>query len=504
MTDLSDSNRFTAIPSYADELPIWLPTGLIIVTCIIYEWVGVFDLKLFQPAAIFFKVSVPLFLLLIVYPGKLHPRRLKRFIYFFAAFMSWGAFATIMFNPSMEGLLQWSKFLFRFLFCVGVCLYFMKRPSFHPMMVMKILVIIGVATVVQYFILEIISAFGWGQNYVDIEISQGGRYYGPQGILGNGTAQFSTFYRLPKFQLTGFWMEPSNAGAYLFMASFLASAIYIRESRRIWVAAGGLCCLGGFCTFSNGVYFAIGFATLIGHIINFMHTLYMPDRKKFLLMLRRAITYTLLIALSIFLIFFSLFGRFIAVNYLPDNIPLKALAGVRGVLLSAPATKPAPATEPAPIRKPAPAQKPAATLKGYVTSFEKTLVGRTELIKNIFIDRSFFKILVGDGLRIPGKDGEGRGTVVSATAPIMWLLFTGIIGLTTLFLRELQVFVFVKQSFPLSDFQLQIFQAWLVLFFQHMAYGTWMTPLYLVLIALIFSSFSENNNYTPVILSRTI
>src|SRR5208337_665166 len=105
--------------------------------------------------------------------------------------------------------------------------YFIKRPISHQTIIMKVLVIIAVATVVQYFILEMLSFMERGANSIGIEVPRGGRFYGPFGILGNGTAQFSKFYVVPRFRLTGFWLEPSRASAFLFTATFLAEALYI-------------------------------------------------------------------------------------------------------------------------------------------------------------------------------------------------------------------------------------------------------------------------------------
>lgn len=467
---LSIKSVYSNITIQMKSLPQWVPICLIIVNCLLYEWWGVFELAALQPFAAFCKIVIPLYLLIIVFPTNFHFPPLKKFIYIFAIFMVWGAVSTITSNFFIEGIFQWAKFFFRFLFCIAVCLYFIERPISHQQTIMKILVSIAVVTVVQYFILEVISLTQLGaENGVKLKTDSGGFYYGPFGLLGNGTAQFSYFYKIPKFQLQGFWVEPSIASGFLFMAAFIAEALFVSTQKRMWVTASGICCLGGIFAFANAGYFALGFALLTGQIVCFIR----GNRGRTLrVVLSRGIGYKFLMATSIFLILFSLFGRYVVINYIPHNEPLKAITGVRGALLTL-----IPSPSPSPI-------KPIKPI-----SVDDTMMQRGKLVKDCF-DRSFFKVLVGDGFRIPGRDSEGRGVVVSASAPIMWLFFTGIIGLIILLLRESQVFLGFASAFPPSAYQLRIFQAWIVLFFQNMVYGTWMTPLYFLLLALVFSSLS--------------
>jgi len=469
-----NNSKFSAIQDLSEKLPRWIPISLIIINCILYEWAGVFQLEAFKPIVLVCKITIPLFLLLITFPENFHFPPLPRFINCFVIFMIWGAFSILVSSYLLEGITQWLKFFFRLLFCIAVCLYFIKRPISHQMIAMKVLVIIGVATVLQYFTLEMISFMGWGQTYIDIDIPQGGRFYGPSGVLGNGTAQFSAFYSVPKFQLTGFWSEPSNAAAFVFMTSFLAWGIYVASKKKIWMVASGVCCMGGILSFANGGYFAIGFALLIGHIINFIggH----KNRTELFLILLRAIKYHLLIGLSIFLILFAVFGRYVVLNYMPSNIPLKAITGIRGGLLI---------------------PEPRTTSSPQVTTLDATMLGRIELARGFLTEGAIFHHIVGNGFRIPGRDSDGRGVLVSASAPMMWLSFTGVVGLIILLLREAQVVISFGSRFPPSMFQLQIFQAWTVLFFQNMVYGTWMTPLYFLLIAFIFSSLYRDRTAIP-------
>ncbi|GEM_PF-3751897 len=456
---LSINHVFLKIQSSLNNLPQWVPISLIVINCILYEWVGVFELAALQPVVMLCKTLIPLFLLLIVFPGSFHFPPLKRFIYFFAIFMVWGAVSTIFSSFIMEGIFQWAKYFFRFLFCIAVCLYFIKRPISHQTIIMKVLVIIAVAIVIQYLILEATDFMGWISS-IEIKIHRGGFFYGPFGILGNGTAQFSKFYVVPKFRLTGFWLEPSHSSAFLFMASFLAEALYITTQQKRWLVASVVCGVGGIMAFANGGYFALGFALLTGQIVDFIR----GNKNRVLrVVLSRAMIYYFLMATSIFLILFSICGRYIVLKYVPSSEMLKAITGVRGELLI-------------------PTEKPL--------TIDDTMIQRVELSMKFF-DRSFYKMVIGGGFRIPGRDSKGRGVDVSASAPIFWLSFTGIVGLIILLLRESQVFWGFGSYFPPSTYQLRIFQAWIVLFFQNMAYGQWMTPLYFLLIALVFSSSKE-------------
>jgi hypothetical protein len=450
-----------------NKLPHWVPISLIVINCILYEWVGVFELEALQPVAVLCKIVIPLFLLLIVFPDSIHFPPLKRFIYFYAIFIAWGGVSTILSNFSMEGMSLLAKYFFRFLFCVAVCLYFIRRPVFHQVIIMKVLVIIAVAIVIQYLILETTSFMGWISS-IEIQTHRGGLFYGPFGILGKGTAQFSYFYVVPKFRLTGFWLEPSNSSAFLFMASFLAEALYITTQKKRWVVASGVCCVGGIFAFANGGYFALGFALFTGQIIDFIRG---NKNRALRADLSRAMVYHFLMAVSIFLIFFSIFGRYIVLKYAPNTPILKAVTGIRGELLN-------------------PTYKPL--------TLDYTLIKRGALAKKMVSERDIYTVIIGSGLRIPGRDSKGRGVTVSASAPIFWFYFTGAVGLIILLLRESQVIGCFVSHFPPSTYQLRIFQAWIVLFFQNMAYGQWMTPLYFLLIALVFSSLKEHTNCVPV------
>ena len=58
-----------------------------------------------------------------------------------------------------------------------------------------------------------------------------------------------------------------------------------------------------------------------------------------------------------------------------------------------------------------------------------------------------------------------------------------------------------------SDYVRNVFQAWVVMFTQHLSYGDWMSPVYLVLCALVFcaaynASFFSHIAFTSTVISN--
>lgn len=428
----------------------WVYVFLIVFYCMLYEWVGILEIGALQPGVTALKISIPVLIILVSLPQNFDVHPAKASLVFFALFMVWSLIVTILFrSENYIGILQWVKFCFRFLFYIGICLYLVKRPQ-CLMPIMKLLVIIAVCTVIQYVFLEILSYMDL-IDFANLETARGGRYYGPFYLLGNGTAEFSHWYSVPKFRLTGFWLEPSTASGFLFMSLFLSLALYTVTQKIRWILAGVACCVGGFYCFANAGLFALGWSMLAGASVAILG--------------KKNIKWSIVLAcFSIFLILFSLLGRAIAMKYFPTNKPILAMTGVRGILK-------------------------VSLSKGADIS-----VGRIDAVKEASKTTAISPF--GIGLGIPGNDGDRP--VVSSSAPFYWLLYTGIIGLLILLLRELSLIIAIKKCIFHSSFLIKIFQAWLVLFFQNMIYGTWMTPLYLLLIALIYSAVYSIKHSEPV------
>lgn len=413
-----------------------IPIVLIILYCFVYEWTGIFEISSIKPIVNIIKIIIPLLLIIICFLARL-PRfaPFKKYIFFFLLFMIWGIIPTLLSGNLTEAFMQWIKFLPRFLFCVLIGLYFFQRkePSIRAI---KLLVIIAIILVFQYFLLMGSLVSGIGEVFTT-GTHRGGTYYGPFGLLGNMSAPSSIdIFTVSLVRLTSFWLEPSNASGFFFMAFFLAEAIYGLKNQRKWRMASITCFIAGFLSLSNAGYFAIGGSLLIGEFIKLKSKNHRGS--------------ALFLVICIFLILISLIGRPVVVAYFADNAMLIAITGVRG----------------APDR---PDYDP----------YE----GRIDLLKN-----GVEKVMenpLGIGFQIPGQDEFGRGVFVSASAPFQWFLFTGLVGLLLILLREMQVFMTVVSYFPISKFELSLFQAWAVIFIQNLAYGTWMNPMYF-LIAIIF------------------
>jgi len=158
-------------------------------------------------------------------------------------------------------------------------------------------------------------------------------------------------------------------------------------------------------------------------------------------------------------IFLSVFGRAIVAEHYPDNTNLRNLSGVRD-------------------------------------SLKDPYGGRIEQAQynlEMVLDHP-----VGIGFRILGVDTEGRGVAYSGAAPFMWLVSTGWAGLFLLLMREAQVMRSIGKRHLFSN-TIGIFQAWVVLFCQNFTFGSWMTPLYFLLVAMVFAATYYRNDTGTVL-----
>jgi hypothetical protein len=82
-------------------------------------------------------------------------------------------------------------------------------------------------------------------------------------------------------------------------------------------------------------------------------------------------------------------------------------------------------------------------------------------------------------------DGNVEGVEQSGTAPILWLLWTGIPGLILLLGREAILFSAARSALRLGAPALALTQALVAVMGQELSYGTWMYPNYLTLAAMV-------------------
>jgi hypothetical protein len=424
--------------------------AMVLLYCLLYEWGNISDLAVINTSAQTLKLILPAALALIVLCGSPSPALpgaplARRYLAFFALFMAWGLLPSMFSGHVHETMLQWLKFVPRLVFCYLIFLYLLNGPD-RRSGIMKGLVLIALGAVLQYALLSILykpddmRGFAW-------PVFRTLTYYGPYGLLGSGTAvaAIGNNQEVMLFRLTGFWLEPSPASGFLLASFFLAQALFEQTRQLRWRLSGLVCLIGGLATFSNAAVFSLGCALLSGSVIR------MKEAKRGYL----GRIFVALVMLAV--MFFAVFGRIIVVAYFKDNIFLRFISGTRQLA------------------------DPYGGRIGLLISNLKTVLQHP----------------LGIGFRIAGRDASGAGFDFAGVAPVLWLVTAGWIGLSLLLLRESQVVLAMRRS-PLTPVSVAIFQAWVAVFAQNLAYGTWMTPLYFVLAAMVFSAAFASKDAAPV------
>lgn len=415
------------------KVPSWLLLVLVVAYTLVFEWRVIFELPSLAFAGNLIKAAIPVFclaLLLVSRPVPGSPA-LRRYLLFFAVFMAWGLLSCLLSHSLGESLVQWVKYLYRLFFGFFICLYLLKDEAMAERL-MKLFVVIGVLAVLQYLCLEIADFNGLAPAF-PLPTPRGGHYHGPLGILGHGWARVH-FGDISFFRLYGFWLEPSTASGFLLATAFFSEALYLRTKLKRWRACAVACLLGGGATFSNTAYLAMGLAGLLeeaylvktaGHARKHMWKL---------------VFFSGIIAAAVF-------GRAVVAKYYSDNRELRYLIGVR-------------------------------------ESVEDPYGGRFAAIRaNLdVVSRSALTAVMGAGFRVPVQDSPYS----SAAAPMQWLVFTGIMGLLILGLREAQLITQIWKGIFSSVYTLRMSQAWLAAFVSSLIYGDLMTPFYQILVAIIF------------------
>jgi hypothetical protein len=409
----------------------------------LYEW-GVFEADALRTPVTVAKLLVPVILLVLIPVRIPQSKAFKRFILFYFLFMVWALAPVIASGEFQDTALVWFRYMPRFFFALLIGVYFLRQPE-APIKLMKFLVIVGAITVVQFCLLVPAVMFDLVGQLQTAGL-RGAIYAGPFGILGNQTAtMFFPGLSLPVFRLTGFWLEPSNASGFLFAAFFLARVIFLIEKKRFWRIMSYVCLVGGFLALSNAGYLAIASPILFSCL--FMK----KSRGKFVYVL-------VLTVLALGLAFFAVGGRTLVNEQYGSSAGLRALAGARAG-----------------------------------TEFDP-YGGRVELLQknlDLVISKPF-----GIGIKVAGEGVAGSYEEASGSAPILWLAYTGVLGLLLLAFREYQIIkVAIKYSRE-SPIIMGAAQAWLAMCVQHLVYGTWMTPAYLVLCALVTSTVLQYHRTT--------
>lgn len=414
----------------------------VVLAAAILSYVLVYELVFFNvgPAAAgsliwFFKLVFPFGLLLLAISppasGRLASRSAVIFLSLYAAFILW-AFVPSLWIGGMDSLVSWTRYAIRLVFAVAL-IFALARERKIFILFGKFAVAWGVTCVFQYALLVGLHQYSRVGMLYEGSIALAG----PHGLLGNVSAFVEKDGAFPLVRLTGFWLEPSNASAYLFACFFLARFLVATEGKRIWRAASYLCILGGGVTFSSAGYCAIGAALSYG------------AAAKFRGMKRGRLKSLILIMVGIAVLGFGLVGRWILINKLPQNEVADSIAGV----------------------------KAADTIFSSRSDWDFT-EGRLDLLLDTI--KNVPEHPIGIGVRLTSGD---TGVEASASAPIYWLKFTGVIGLLVLLAREGVVLRDMAHVAWGNQTRVLLAQAWVVVFVQNLSYGTWMSPFYLTLTA---------------------
>ncbi|MDB4877488.1 MAG: hypothetical protein JWM41_3934 [Gemmatimonadetes bacterium] len=257
-------------------------------------------------------------------------------------------------------------------------------------------------------------------------------------------------------RLCGFWNEPSNASGSAFAAFFLARYLVNSGDAPKWRWASRGCFVAGVLALANAGYLALAAGVLFGLLAG--------TRR---LTPGRVFQITILVPTALSLVLIVAFGRAYVLENMPDNIWARALTGVRD-----------------------------SSVGSDVTG------GRVELLK-MTVGKTGSNF-VGAGIQEVGSGGiEG-----SATAPIYWLLLTGVPGLLLLLSRETVLIASARSLAQRLPLMLPVTQALVAVMAQQLSYGTWMNPNYLALAAMVVVSAQRStrrrHQLVPVIIPGSI
>ena len=412
---------------------------LIILQIILYEW-GIFELNNLLLIVNVLKIVIPIILFLIsIYTtttkiGKSTAVYLTGFILFAIYIL----IPTLISDNFEESFFQYLKIIPpRIFFIFAISFLFTKDPSLIKS-ISKILLYICIFSFIQYFFtLYYVNLHPFESS--SIISDRGSKFVGPFGLFGN----IATEFFLPFFQavrLTGFWIEPSNASAFLFSTYFLGKFLF-KEKNISNPMLYRISFFAGFLSLSSAGYIAFGIAYLVYLYFN-------KNVNKFFGFFTSLIT-----------IIIGIFGRFIYLTYFPENdsMILKAILGVRDEKLQG-------------------------------QDFTGGRIDNYSYNYNIIINHPF-----GIGFRIPGENILGKGfTEASASAPFYLATFTGLFGLGIfIYLKSHLILQFIKYN-NISKNSLLLFCAWIVLSVQNLVYGTWLSFFYFFLSVTTIITYTNN------------
>ena len=415
---------------------------LVVFLMLLYDWRFLNQVIELQPIVYFLKLLIPILLFSCILSRR---ATLPKFSYipyyliFYGSAVLLALLSAIIADNAILSLVQWFKLLLNYLDAAAILLFLVNSSDFG-MEVGKIMVGLAIITFIQFFILLILFQFNLqGKPF---SIAQG-VVYGPWGLLGSQGAMMH-FNGAHFLRLTGYWYEPSNASGFMFATAFLSGWIYRKEKKRFWWLAMWLCIMGGLLALSNAGYLALGAAI-------------MAYSGYFVLKKRRSTTllfHTIIIVMGVFIFVGALGGRWYVVSNHVSNPTIRAIFGAR------------------------------AATEDRTLSLDQVTGSRIGLAQENFV--LLLKKPFGIGPQISGlnKDNTSFQTA-SASAPVLWLVYTGIFGLLFILLALFQV-VRLYFSRYMNQTVLYTFCAWIASTVQQMCYGTWDSPFYAFLTGLVF------------------
>jgi hypothetical protein len=354
----------------------------------------------------------------------------------FCALLGVIAISTGLSREGSVTMYEWFKFPPRFIFFIAVLQMLRRSPRLFVPLAKALLVLAGLV-VVQYVVLV-----GTGSIYQQYVFSGVDAVFaGPFGILGNVSSLVDLpGLPFPIVRLCSFWNEPSNASATLTVAYFFSRYPHFRKEHRIWRTIGTASLVGAFLTLSNAGYFAIFGA------LTFREMVRTKDRPA--ISIPVAVIFLLCCAAAVG-------GRSYVARNFPDNATLKVVAGVR------------------------------EDLAGRNIEDYDAFSGRLNILSDTLSVVKEYPL--GFGV----FTGKNAGSLaLSASAPLIWFTWGGLLGLAALVFRECVLFYSAFGAGRRTLGGLVLAQGLVAVFLQNMSYGDLMGPLYLTLAAFVLLHFT--------------
>lgn len=326
---------------------------------------------------------------------------------------------------------DWFKLPPRLVYFVAILLIFYQKPYLFLAVAKGVLLLAGL-TVLQYFIL--VATQGHTRQHVFPGVDA--IFAGPFGILGNVSSMFDLpGLPISVVRLCGFWNEPSNASATLAVAYFFSRHPRFLSENRFWRRLGALSLLGAFLTLSNAGYLAIAGAFGI---------------RPFLQAKQRPLQSLVILSIAVFLGVSAISGRSYVARNFPNNQLIKSLFGVR------------------------------EDLTGRNLDEYDPFSGRLDIMTDTI--GAVMQYPLGFGIYTVSSSTR---TTLSASAPLIWFTYGGVLALIALIVRESVLIYTGLDKSRREPNHLILVQALVAVFLQNMSYGDLMGPLYLTLTALV-------------------